>query len=93
MPPAAPKLADFHDLHEACGSIVDIKPGRGPSEDGHHALFAWCPACGATSREIVDLTRIDAWLESGATTAADGSEFARAILKARQRLTASTPSS
>ena len=83
----APKLEDFHALHDACGSIVDIKPDRRPSEDGHHALFAWCPACGATSREVVDLARLDAWLESGTTTAAGGSEFARAILKARLRLT------
>ena len=83
----APKLADFHALHEACGSTVDIKPGRRPGEDGHHPLFAWCPACGATSREVVDLALVDTWLDSGTTTAADGSEFARAILKARQRLT------
>ena len=84
----APKLADFHALHEACGSIVDVKPGRRPSVDGHHALFAWCPACGATSREVVELAQVDIWLDSGTTTAA-GSEFARAMLKARQRLTSS----
>ena len=54
MQSPAPKLAQFHALHEACGSIVDIKPGRGQSEDGHHAFFAWCPACGATSRETLD---------------------------------------
>ena len=87
MQSPAPKLADFHALHEACGSIVDIKPGRRPSDDGHHALFAWCPACGATSREVVDLAELDLWLNSGSTTAADGSEFARAMLKARQWLT------
>ena len=29
MQSPAPKLAQFHALHEACGSIVDIKPGRG----------------------------------------------------------------
>ena len=89
MQSPAPKLADFHALHEACGSIVDIKPARGPSEDGQHALFSWCPACGATAREIVDLALTDAWLDSGATTAADGSDFARAMLKARQLLASS----
>ena len=86
MQSPATKLADFHALHEACGSIVEIKAGRRPSKDGQHALFAWCPACGATSREVVDLAELDIWLDSGTTSAADGSEFARAMLKARQRL-------
>ena len=86
MQSPAPKLADFHILHQACGSIVDIKPGRRPSEDGHHALFAWCPACGATSREVVELAQIDIWLESSTTTTADGNEFAQAMLKARKRI-------
>ena len=82
----APKLADFHALHESCGSIVDIKPDRGPQEDGCHPFFAWCPACGATSREILDLGQIDAWLDSVTTSAADGGEFATAVLKARHVL-------
>lgn len=89
MSSPAPKLADFHALHEACGSIVDIKPARGPGEEGQHALFAWCPACGATAREVVDLALTDAWLAADATTARDGSEFARAMLKARQGLASS----
>lgn len=82
----APKLAEFHALHEACGSVVDIKPGRKPSEEGQHALFAWCPACGSTSREVVDLALLDAWLDSRTAAADDGSEFAQAILKAREWL-------
>lgn len=59
MPSPAPKLADFHALHTACGSIVEIKPGRRPSDDDRHALNPWCPACGATSREVVDLSELD----------------------------------
>ena len=89
MPSPARKLADFHALHAACGSIVDIKPGRRPSDDGCHALYAWCPACGATSREVVDLSELDFWLNSGTATAAEGNEFALAMLKARQWLTSS----
>ena len=85
----APKLTEFHALHEACGSTVDIKPGRKPSEEGQHALFAWCPACGATSREVVDLSLLDAWLDSKTTTPDDRNEFARAILKARGWLASS----
>ena len=86
MQSPAQKLADFHAFHGACGSVVEIKPGRHPSEDGHHALFAWCPACGATSREVVELAEIDIWLGSDTTIADGGREFAQAILKARQKI-------
>lgn len=89
MQSPAPKLADFHALHEACGSIVDIKPDRRPSEDGHRAFFAWCPACGATSREVVNLAEADTWLDPSITTTLDGNEFARAMLKARRWPTSS----
>ena len=82
----APKLADFHSLHESCGSIVDIKPAREAGEDGTHALFAWCPACGATSREIVNLAELEGWLDSLSPRAVDESTFAQAALKARQFL-------
>ena len=86
MQSPAQKLADFHAFHGACGSVVDIKPGRHPSKAGHHALFAWCPACGATSREVVELAQLDIWLGSDTTTADGGSEFTQAMLKARQKI-------
>ena len=75
--------------HVACGWVVDIKPGRRPNDDGHHALFAWCPASSATSREVVDLAELDLWLNSGTTTVADRSEFARAKPITREWLTSS----
>lgn len=83
MQSPAPKLGDFHAFHEACGSIVDIKPDRRPIKDGQHAFFAWCPACGATSREVVNLAEIDNWFDSGIATTLDGNQFARAMLRAR----------
>jgi hypothetical protein len=74
--------------HAAVGWVVDTKAVRCPSDDDHHALFAWCPVGGATACEVGDLAELDLWLDSGTTTAADRIQFARAK---RVRATGSRP--
>ena len=84
----APKLDDFHTLHQACGSIVDIKPDRQKVEGEFHAFHCWCPACGATSREVVNLDALDAWTDSMSSSLDKERSFEHAVLRARQMLLA-----
>ena len=84
----APKLDDFHTLHQACGSIVDIKPDRQKVEGEFHAFHCWCPACGATSREVVNLDALDAWTDSMSSSLDKERSFEHAVLRARQILLA-----
>ena len=84
----APKLDDFHTLHQACGSIVDIKPDRQKVEGKFHAFHCWCPACGATSREVVNLDALDAWPDSMSSSLDKERSFKHAVLRARQMLLA-----
>ena len=84
----APKLGDFHALHQACGSIVDIKPDRRNTEGESHAFHCWCPACGATSREVVNLDALDSWTDSMSSSLDKERSFEHAVLRARQILLA-----
>ena len=84
----APKLDGFHALHQACGSIVDIKPDRRKAEGEFHAFHCWCPACGATSREVVNLDALDAWTDSTSSSLDTERSFEHAVLRARQMLLA-----
>ena len=84
----APKLGDFHALHQACGSIVDVKPDRQKPEGGAHAFHSWCPACGATSREGVNLDALDVWTDSISSSLDKARSFEHAVLRARQMLLA-----
>ena len=82
VPSPVSKLEDFHELHDACGSIVEIGHARQLEADGRCWMNAWCPACGEIVRELVDIDTLNTWLEERS-----GNAFTQAVSRVRGRLT------
>ena len=85
-PSPVAKLEAFHALHDACGSIVEIGHARQLEADGRCWMNAWCPACGETTRELVDVDTLGVWLDARRDERSSDA-FTQAVSRVRGRVT------